>query len=232
MTRRKKLVLVSGTAAVALLAVGGTAGAIATSSLLSPDVERKAVIDDAAKQLGVEPQELSDALKQALKNRVADAVRSGRLTKEEGAELEQRIDSEEYPLLFGHAFRRGFRFFGHHARGDFLETAAAFLGMSQADLREALQGKTLAEVAKDKGKSVTGLVDALAAAQEKRIDEAVADGRITKEQASELKARLEEHIQALVEGELRGSRGGWERRPWRGSFSQRGPPPPFFGPFA
>ena len=75
--------------------------------------------------------------------------------------------------------------------------------MSEADLREALDDKTLAEIAKEKGKSVSGLVKALVAAEEKKIDEAVADGRITKAQASELKSRLAERMQALVNGELR-----------------------------
>ena len=104
-----------------------------------------------------------------------------------------------------------------------LETAAAYLGMSEADLREALQDKTLAEIAKDKGKSVDGLVKALVAAEEKTIDEAAADGRITKAQASEIKSRLAEHTNALVNGELRhGDRP--HRRFWPGSGFPRGPP--------
>ena len=61
--------------------------------------------------------------------------------------------------------------------------------MTEAELRDALQDKTLAEIAKEKGKSVSGLVAALVAAQEKRIAAAVADGRLTQSQASELKAQ-------------------------------------------
>jgi hypothetical protein len=231
MNRRKKLALVAGASAVALLGVGGAAGAIAASNLLAPDEQSKAVIDDAAEQLGVEPQALSDALKQALKNRVDEAVKAGRLTEEQGAELEKRIDSDAYPLLFGPGFRGGPRFFGHHVHVEALGTAASYLGMTEAELREALEDKTLAEIAKDKGKSVSGLVAALVAAQEKRIDQAVADGRLTKQQATELEARLTEHMQALVNGEFRGMREGWHRRSWRGSFSPRGPPP-LFGPIA
>ena len=237
MTRRKKLVLAAGVAAVALLAVGGTAGAIAASGLLSPEEQSKAVIDDAAEQLGVEPQALSDALKQALKNQVDEAVDAGRLTEQQGDALKKRIDSGEYPLLFGHGFRDGPRFlggpgfFGHPVHMEVLVTAASYLGMTEAELREALEDKTLAEIAKDKGKSASGLVNALVAAQEKRIDQAAADGRITEQQATELKARLTEHVQALVNGEFRGMRDGWHRGPWRGSFSPRGPPG-FVGPIA
>jgi len=103
MNRRRKVTFVAGGAAVAALVVGlGAAGAIAASRMLPPREESKAVIDDAAAQLGVKPQALSDALKQALKNRVDEAVDAGTLTKEEAAKLKERIDSDEYPLLFGH----------------------------------------------------------------------------------------------------------------------------------
>jgi uncharacterized protein YidB (DUF937 family) len=236
MTRRKKLALAAGASAVALLGLGA-AGAIAASTLLSPGEDSKAVIDDAARQLGVEPQALSDALKQALKNRVDEAVKAGRLTEEQGDALKERIDSDEYPLLFGHGVRGepglfgGPGLFGHHDHLEALSAAASYLDLTEAELREALQDKTLADIAKDKGKSVDGLVKALVAAQEKRIDRAIADGRITKQQASELKASLDEHVRALVNGEFRGTREEWRRGPWRGSFSPRGPPA-LFGPIA
>jgi uncharacterized protein YidB (DUF937 family) len=235
-TRRRWITFLAGGAAVALLLVGA-AGAIAASRILSPSDDSKAVIDDAAAQLGVKPEELSDALKQALKNRIDAAVDAGTLTEEQGKQLKQRIDSDEYPLLFGH-FGRGFGpGFGHHfgpgPHGGFasFEAAAAYLGMSEADLREGLADKTLAEIAKEKGKGVDGLVKAIVAAEEKKIDEAVADGRITKAQASEIKSRLAERTEALVNGELRHGDGS-HRGFWRGSGFPRGPPPAFGGPRA
>ena len=102
MSRRKKLIYVAGVAGATFVIAGlGAAGAIAASDLFSPGEESKAVIDDAASQLGVEPSELSDALKQALKNRVDEAVDAGRLTEEQAKELKERIDADDYPLLFG-----------------------------------------------------------------------------------------------------------------------------------
>jgi hypothetical protein len=103
--------------------------------------------------------------------------------------------------------------------------------MSEADLREALDDETLADIAKEKGKSVSGLVKALVTAEEKKIDEAVADGRITKAQGSELKSKLTERMQELVNGELaeRGHRPGPGF--WRGSGFPRAPPA-FGGPRA
>ena len=222
MTRRKKLTFAAGAAGVALLVAGlGAAGAVAASRMSSPSEESKAVIDDAASQLGIEPSALSDALKQALKNRVDEAVEAGRMTKEQADELKARIDADEYPLLFGHG-RPGFG--GRHVHFEVLSTAASYLGLTEAELRDQLQDKTLAEIAKSKGKSVSGLVQQLVATQTKRIDEAVADGRLTDDQATELKADLQKHMEALVSGELHRPGEGRHPRFWPGSGSPRAPP--------
>jgi len=234
MTRGRKLTYAAAAGAgVLLVATLGAAGALAASRILSPNDESKAIIDDAAAQLGVQPKELSDALKQALKNRVDDAVDAGALTKEQAERLKAQIDSGEYPFLFGPGlhgrglglgrgdlWRRGF---GQHT--DFLGAAAAYLGMNEDELRDALESKTLGEIAKDKGKTVSGLVAALVAAEDKKIDEAVAGGRITKAQATEIKARLQDRMQALVDGELHGPGLGAHPGLWPGSGFPRGPPP-------
>jgi polyhydroxyalkanoate synthesis regulator phasin len=201
-TRKTKLV--AGVAGVVALSVGvGAAGAVAAARALDAREQSQAVIDDAADQLGVEPSELADALKEALKNRVDEAVESGRLTEEQGAELKERIDSRETPLISPGFGRHGG--FGH-GPGHFgkLEAAATYLGLTEEQVQERLaDGDTLAEIARAEGKTVDGLVDALVAGARERIDQAVEDGRLTEEQATELKDGLEERMRELAEGELR-----------------------------
>lgn len=236
MTRRRKLTFAAGAGAVALLlAALGAAGAVAASQLFSPGEASKAVIDDAAAQLGVEPEALSDALKQALKNRVDEAVEAGRLTEEQGQRLKERIDSDEYPSLFGRGhLGRGhfgrFGHFGHFGHFGLLGAAASYLGLTEAELREALKSKSLAAIAEEQGKAVSGLVQELVATQTQRIDEAVADGRLTDEQAERLKSGLQERTEALVE-RARGDRGAKPFRFRPGSGSPRAPPL-FGGPSA
>ena len=106
MRRNRKVSL----AIAALLTVAGGGVAIAASGSGSPSEENQAVLDDAAKQLGVSPGKLSEALKKALSDRVDAAVTAGRLTKAEGDALKQRINSDDFPLFGG--FRAGF---GHSA---------------------------------------------------------------------------------------------------------------------
>jgi polyhydroxyalkanoate synthesis regulator phasin len=203
--RRTTKIAIATAGAVALVVAGGGA-ALAASDVFSPEDQSKAIIDDAAKQLGVEPSELSDALKQALENRIDEAVAEGRLTKEQAQELKKRLDSADTPLLFPLFPRFGVNGHGpgHGHFGPFagLDTAASYLGLSEAELRSRLaDGKSLADVAKEEGKSVDGLVPVLVKAANERIDAAVDDGKLTESQAKDLKAGLEERIRDLVNRE-------------------------------
>jgi polyhydroxyalkanoate synthesis regulator phasin len=180
--------------AAALLAAAGGGAAVAASGS-SPSEENKAILDSAAKKLGISSSKLSAALKQALSDRVDAAVAAGRLTKDQGDVLKQRINSHDFPL-FGGRHERGF---GHGGFIGKLDAAAAYLGLTEAQLRTQLEsGKSLAQVAQAQGKSASGLVDALVAAAKKRLDEAVAAGRLTKAQAEEMLAGLRTRITSIV----------------------------------
>ena len=202
-------------AGVAALAVAGGGTAIAASGVLSPQEESKAVIEDAADQLGVEPSALSDALKQAYENRIDAAVAAGRITKAQGDALKEQIESEDYPLLgpgFGHHGGPGGHGFPH------LDAAAAYLGLTATELQTQLQsGKTLAEVATGEGKTVDGLVTALVADEKKELDAAVEAGRLTQAQADELLAVAKQRFTDIVSGTMP------ERGP--GGHGFFGPPP-------
>ena len=194
MDRKRKLVI----GAAAVIAVAGGGAAIGATQLGSPSEESQAVVDDAAKQLGVTPTALSNALKQALMNRVDAAVAAGRLSKEQGDALKARIKAGSAPLFFGFRGPGEYRHFGAD-----LDAAASYLGVTEEQLRNDIQsGKTLAQVAKDKGKSVDGLIDALYNAEKKELDQAVADGRITKDQEQAILANLRQRITGKVNGTL------------------------------
>jgi hypothetical protein len=190
LNRRTKIVV----GAAALLAATGAGAAVAASRDSSPSSESKAVIDDAAKQLGIPSSKLSDALKQALSDRVDAAVAAGRVTKAEGDALKARIQSNDFPLFGGP--HRGFGHFGFIGR---LESAAGYIGITEAQLRTELEsGKSLAQVAKAHGKSVDGLIDALVAAAKDKLDNAVSAGRLTKAQETEMLSVLKDRITSAV----------------------------------
>ena len=189
LNRKAKLIV----GAAALLSAAGAGAAVAASQDSSPGSESKAVIDDAAQQLGISSSKLSDALKTALSDRVDAAVAAGRITKAEGDALKQRIASDDFPLLGG--LHRGF---GHGLFGR-LEAAAGYIGITETQLRTELEGgKTLAQVAKDHSKSVDGLVNALFADAKAKLDDAVSAGRLTKAQETELLGGLKDRITNMV----------------------------------
>jgi hypothetical protein len=206
--------------AAAALAVAGGGAAVAATQLGSPREESQAILNDAARQLGIEPSKLSDALKQALKNRVDAAVTAGRLTKEQGEALKARIEADEYPLLFGRPRGLGHpSHFGHFGHFGDLSVAASYLEVTAEQLRTDLRaGKTLAQIAKEKAKSVDGLIKALVDKAKERLDAAVSAGRLTEAQKQAILADLQQRITDFVNG----------NRPAFGRHGLRGPDS-FFG---
>jgi hypothetical protein len=187
--------LVAGGLAVAAVAGGGAA--VAATQFGSPGADSQAVINDAANQLGVQPSALSNALKKALENQIDAAVAAGRLTKDQGDALKQRIESSGFPLVGGFP---GFgRFGGHFTPFVDLDTAASYLDLTRAQLVTQLNaGKTMAQVAQAQKKSVDGLVGALVDAATKKLDAAVSAGRLTKSQEQSILAGAKARITAAV----------------------------------
>jgi hypothetical protein len=209
----KRKVIAGGVAAAA---IAGAGGAIAADRIGSPKEESQAIVNDAAKQLGVTPSALSAALKKAIENRIDAAVAAGEITKAQGDELKSRIESGDFPL-FGFPHRG----FGHGVFFGKLDAAASYLGITEAQLRSELDGgKTLAQVAKDHGKSVDGLVEALVAQLKQRLDADVAAGRITKTQEDQFLAEAKQRITDFVNGKGPGGK--------RYGFRRFGAPPPAF----
>jgi outer membrane murein-binding lipoprotein Lpp len=204
--KRSHKLTIGAVLALSVVAVGGAIGA----TQLTPSQESQAVIDDAADQLGVEPSELSGALKQALKNRVDAAVEDGRVTKQQAERMKERIDAGGLPL-----FGMGPRGLHDHGRKGFppmlfggkLEGASEYLGVNRRELFDSLAaGKTLADVARERGKPVDGLVTAMVEGAEKRLDEAVAAGKLTAAEKNEALVGLKERITRLVNDGFRARR--------------------------
>ena len=212
---------IAGISAAAAALVGG--GAAIAADRLSPEAESDAVVADAAKQLGVDASELDAALKKALAESGRRCCRGrtdheGRGRRDEGADRCRRGAARRRrprPVnRFGH------HRFGHHLAS--LDAAATYLGVTEAELKTSLSdGSTLAEIAKEKGKSVDGLKSALVAAAKADLADAVEDGRADRAQQAEIIADLPDRIDDLVNGELRHKR--FERGPGFGGPAFGGP---------
>jgi hypothetical protein len=80
-----------------------------------------------------------------------------------------------------------------------LEEASAILGVTEGKLKQSLtEGKSLLDVAKEQGVSEAGLTSKLLVVRSNKIDEAVKSGKITKEKAGLIKAKMQEHISYMI----------------------------------
>jgi uncharacterized protein (DUF433 family) len=84
-----------------------------------------------------------------------------------------------------------------------IEAAADAIGIEPSVLVAAIRdGQTVAEVAEAHGVDPATVVDAIVANANDRLDQAVADGELTQEQADERAADIEEHVTDFVNGDL------------------------------
>jgi polyhydroxyalkanoate synthesis regulator phasin len=165
-------------------------------------------------------------------------VENGTITEEQADAVEEALEDARPDRGFeGGIGDRGFAFgFGG------ISTVAESLGIGEDELRAALaDGQTIAAIAEEQGVDVQDVVDDIVAAQRERLDEAVAEGHLTQEEADEFLAGAEERVTAFVNGEPpdredlrelphfgdrgldRGDRGPWaDGPPWDDDSSEDG----------
>lgn len=81
----------------------------------------------------------------------------------------------------------------HKLLGDSLRSAVAYLGLEAKAVQEQLRsGKSLADVAAANGKTRVGLIDAISAAADTKVDELKAQNKLTGEQAARTKTQIAE----------------------------------------
>lgn len=163
---------------------------------------------DMAEEQGVEVSDLRDALLANVTERIDEAVEEGRIDEDEAAEklaeLEARVDERltTVPELSESGKRRAGRSAGSEALQE-------ILGLTSEEIRaELAEGKTLADIGEEQGVSAEELADALVAAMNERIDEAVEEGNIEADRADEIRSQIEENVEDRINGEFESNRRG------------------------
>ena len=199
--------------AAGLLVLGGGA-ALATNLASDPSETSREILERAAQELGVESEQLSDALKAAAIEQIEEALDAGDITEGQAESMRERLESSDFPLLgglagFGHG--GGFHHGGPGIDLEWFEAAAEYLGLTDEQVRNRLgNGRSLAEIAEAENKSVDGLVDTLVEEKETALNEAVDDGRLTESQADAMRENLRERVEFFVDrppGPFRGRSG-------------------------
>jgi polyhydroxyalkanoate synthesis regulator phasin len=223
------VVVVLGTAAVAAVAVAqeGTDGVKDWFVDLRQDFK-----EAVAGILGVSVDEYDAALDQAREEVLDKAVEEGNLTQQQADRIRDRAEEGFGPGMMGGGRGRGMmgrgmmgRGFGLGMMGDsgdsLIAVAADKLGMTVDELTTQLKdGKTVADLAQEKGVDLQTIVDAFLASRQEWLSQAVTDGKITQEQADQMLENMREMIEDHLTGEMpmygpggcggRGMMGTWD----------------------
>ncbi len=234
----KKKILVAGVLVVALLAAG-IGGVVVLAQSPTPNGKAnfaQLFLQALASRLGTTTDKLQQAMTDARKDAINNAVTQGLITQAQANQMLQRLQNApagKAPFGFGFpgglgkgpmSPRPGFAMGA--ARGfmspDVLEAVAKTLNMNPADVTTALRGgKTLADLAKSQNVDPTKVQQAIADAEKAAIDRAVTDGLMTQANANALKAQIDPTKIDLTKPGLgfggfpgRGRFGpGWQKRP-------------------
>ena len=107
-----------------------------------------------------------------------------------------------------------------------LEAAATALGMTEDALRTELRnGKTIADVAKEKNIELQKVIDAIVAAAKTELAQAVTDGKLTQAEADTRIANLQDEVTKMVNGQFMGRGPDGPRGRMRGGNPGSGTPP-------
>lgn len=250
MSSNLKRKLAIGAAGLAAVAFGGGAYA-ATQSKSDP---RQAFINDLAQRLHITPKQLTAAISGAALDQLQAAVKAGKLTQAQADAIKRAMSARggvppfglgvPVPMfpggpLFHRRFGPGKRF-GPFMRPRFfgagpaplagpLGGAASYLGLTDQQLfSQLMSGKSLAQVAQARHRSVSGLQSAMVNAVKARLDKAVAAKLLTKAQEQQILS----HIPAIIQRKVQRPGYGPRFRFFHGAAGAlpRPPAPPPGGP--
>lgn len=158
-----------------------------------------------AKNLGIDEQTLRDAMKKTSLEFLDQAVADGKLTQEQADSLRSKIESGE-GAMFGFGGKGVGHDGGKGGRGGMAAPfkadggLAEFLGVDAGTLRsEMTAGSTLGQIAEAHGKSRDELKAFLSSEMDERLAEAVSNGKLTQDQADDMKARYAENLDAMID---------------------------------
>ncbi|QGP93494.1 hypothetical protein MGLY_29040 [Neomoorella glycerini] len=169
------------------LAAAGIAMAQDNSSSQPRTSLKQLYLEKLAANLGIGVDKLQDAMKNAGQQALDAAVSAGLMDSARAEKLQKAIAAGDWPWFAGYKP-------GPHGRQQFPGNAiATALGMTPQELRQELQsGKTLEQIATEKGLTLAQLKEKLINEAKTKLDQEVASGKLTQDKADKILSRLEQ----------------------------------------
>ncbi|MFN8484904.1 MAG: hypothetical protein U0768_17860 [Anaerolineae bacterium] len=182
---------------------------------LTAQLKQGKSLNDIAKTQNVDPTAVSTAIGKALKDRVAQAQTNNRLTADQAQKADARID-QELPTIMSRTWtaksgatpKTGGQ--GHQGRSANpaglvagragIEAAAKALNTTtQAVTQGIAGGQSIRAQAQAKGLNPADVQAAIVAAENNAIDQAAQQGKISADQASQFKSRVDTLVSGLMD---------------------------------
>ena len=184
--KRKYLPLVLLLVLVLGLAATGAAVAADNAPAASPVAGLGNIfLEKLAANLGIEVSQLQEAMKKSGQQAVEEGVASGLIDSNKAQRMQEALDKGFMPRMAGKRQPLWHQKDGH--------AVAEALGMTPQELRQELQsGKTLEQLASDRGISLDQLKEKVIAATRARLDQAVTSGKLSQDKADQILERLQQ----------------------------------------
>lgn len=189
------------------IAVAAAAIGVAPKELRDALAGGKSVAE-VAEAHNVDPQAVIDAVLGAADKKIDEAVANGRIDEARATLLKNRLHDRVATLVQTkpgpHARERllrakGRRTVRRHVRRAALIVAAKAIGVEPKELGASLRdGKSVADIARANDVEPQVVIDAVVAAATKKVDEAVANGKLDESRATAIKDRLPDRVAKLV----------------------------------
>ena len=190
--------LLTGGAAGLVLGINGVSSA-ADAPAVTDDTSTTVADDTGTTDAATDPDGDRPGPGEWVSEALQPLIDDGTLTEDQAAAVITAL--EDARPLGGHAGDVGHGGHGGHGHGRGLGSGAAAdaLGMTRDELRDAIRGgRTIAEIAADRGVELQSVIDAMVASAQERLDDKVADGTLTHQEADARLAEITERINDLV----------------------------------
>ena len=186
---RTRIKLLTGICAAIVLGAGAT---VAVAAVRATPATKAAPATNGFAQ----------AIQKAEKSQLAAAVAAGWLTKKQAAAVQSSVHKVLQNPILKALPAGGLGTLGSGLSGA-LKAAESYLGLSDTQIVAGLiSGRSLADLASAQGKTDTGLVSAVVAAERSQLADAVKAGQITGAQKASIESGLNRSLANLVHAKL------------------------------
>lgn len=172
-----------------------------TPSELTKDFQSGETLAQIAAAKGIDTSTLTTKIETLLDANIDKAVQNGKLTADKATTIKEDVAKRVASMLNN-------KWVGHE-RGPKTEMKGifkmpeqqieTFLGIDSATLKQDLKsGKSLAQIAQDKGISASTLISQIQSAMETNINQAVKDNKLSADTATKIESNLTQKIQNMV----------------------------------